>query len=309
MPDQSNDAQFQATIIITTFNRKADLEIAVKSALSQDVPCELMVVDDCSTDGTPEMIESNYPMVRLIRSKKNYGLIVQRSRAAALALSPIIFSIDDDAEFSQPSIVRETLTEFNDPRVGAVAIPFINVKYNSDIHQKAPDVSNFYLISQFIGTAYALRKDLFLSLGGYKEIFFHQGEEQDFCVRMYEKKKVVKVGSASPIFHYESPNRNRPLISYHRVKNDVLFAWYNVPTMALLPHLLGNIKNHVLNSFRTKYFWQSFKGFLRGMTIIATGKIRREPVSLKTYRLFRYLRKHGITEIGLLDKLSPLGEK
>ena len=38
----------------------------------------------------------------------------------------MIFSIDDDAEFSTPQVVEQTLQEFDDARIGAVAIPSLS---------------------------------------------------------------------------------------------------------------------------------------------------------------------------------------
>lgn len=44
------------SIVITTYNRLALLKRAIQSALSQTVACEVVVADDCSTDGTQEYV-------------------------------------------------------------------------------------------------------------------------------------------------------------------------------------------------------------------------------------------------------------
>lgn len=44
------------SIVITTYNRLALLKRAIHSALSQTVPCEVVVADDCSGDGTQEYV-------------------------------------------------------------------------------------------------------------------------------------------------------------------------------------------------------------------------------------------------------------
>jgi GT2 family glycosyltransferase len=43
------------------------------SSVLANNPLEVIVVDNCSTDGTAEFIEENFPQVRLIRSSKNLG--------------------------------------------------------------------------------------------------------------------------------------------------------------------------------------------------------------------------------------------
>jgi glycosyltransferase involved in cell wall biosynthesis len=44
------------SIVITTYNRLALLKRAIQSALSQTVVCEVVVADDCSSDGTQEYV-------------------------------------------------------------------------------------------------------------------------------------------------------------------------------------------------------------------------------------------------------------
>jgi glycosyltransferase involved in cell wall biosynthesis len=149
-----------ATIAITTRNRKEDLVKSLASVMTQSVPVEVLVIDDGSTDGTSEMVRNQFPQVQLHRFETSSGLIVRRNRAAAMAESPIIFSLDDDAFFSSPFVVEQPLREFDDPRVGAVAIPFVDVNTSPEIKQKAPDANGIYATYSYIGTAHAGYTDL-----------------------------------------------------------------------------------------------------------------------------------------------------
>src|SRR3989442_11875038 len=96
-----------ASVVKTPKNRREELFDAVRSAISQSVPVEVLVIDDGSTDGTAEMIRTRFPSVRLEQSKISFGLIVQRNRAAQLASGSFIFSIDDDAIFPSPETVAQ----------------------------------------------------------------------------------------------------------------------------------------------------------------------------------------------------------
>ncbi len=67
----------KVTVIISTYNQKEHLEEAVDSFLCQDYPnLEVMVGDDCSTDGTNEFIKKyrEYDEVIHIRHKENLGV-------------------------------------------------------------------------------------------------------------------------------------------------------------------------------------------------------------------------------------------
>jgi glycosyltransferase involved in cell wall biosynthesis len=46
------------SVIITTYNRLTLLQRAVNSVLSQTIPCELVIADDCSSDGTQDYVRS-----------------------------------------------------------------------------------------------------------------------------------------------------------------------------------------------------------------------------------------------------------
>ena len=168
----------QATVVITTKNRREDLTKAVASALGQTAKPEVLVIDDGSTDDTSEAIARQFPSVRLQRSEQSLGLIVQRNRAAQMASNPILFSLDDDAVFSTPTIVEHTLREFNHRQIGAVAIPFIDVNRSLTVQQRAPHANSVFATYYFIGTAHALRRDVFMELGGYRGVLVHQGKKK-----------------------------------------------------------------------------------------------------------------------------------
>lgn len=276
-----------ATVVITTKNRREDLATAIRTVLAQSVPIEVLVIDDGSTDGTADMVRAEFPTVRLERSESSLGYIVQRNRAAQLAEGNIIFSIDDDAIFTSPYIVAQTIAEFSDPHVGAVAIPYTEPNKSPVVHQQSPSNDNIFVTDDFIGTAHALRKDLFLQLGGYRELLFHQGEEKDYCIRMLEAGYVVRLGNADLIHHMESPKRDFSRMDFYGCRNAVLFVWLNVPWTLLPVHLTATTIKCLLWSLEPHRFVVRLNGLLAGYRDIF--KFARRPVSLNTYRKFRRL--------------------
>ncbi len=298
MPDPS----LTVTVVITTRNRSADLARALESTLTQDVPAEVLVIDDGSTDGTAEMVREKFPAVRLERSDACHGLIVQRTRAASLAQSDVLISIDDDAVFTSPRTVGQTLREFSDPRIGAVAIPFRNADCE-EVLQRAPGPDHIWITDRFIGTAHALRRDVFLRCGGYRDFFVHQGEEGDFCLRMLNEGFVVRLGSADPIHHLESPRRSFERMDFYGRRNDILFASLNVPWPWLLPHLAATTLNGLLTARRKGRYRQMLRGLAHGYGETLKRRNQRKPVSSQIYRLSRRLKKaHAMP----LEQIAPL---
>jgi glycosyltransferase involved in cell wall biosynthesis len=304
-PPQQPTAPFTATVVITTKNRKDELRSAVASALAQTAKPEVLVIDDGSTDGTSDMIRSEFPAVRLDRAEQSLGLVVQRNRGAKLASGDIIFSIDDDAVFSTPKTIAQTLAEFDHPRIGAIGIPFINVKQDDIVRQRAPDADRAYVSDQYIGTAHALRRELFLALSGYREYIIHQGEEGDYCLRMLDAGYVVRVGRGDPIHHFESPRRDFRRMDLYGRRNDVLFVWHNVPAAYVPIRWIRTAAGGMRRGFTVGRPLRMLQGLLWGAGSVVRRIGHRQPVSTPAYLLARELFKRGPLPLEEIESRLP----
>lgn len=67
--------KYKVTGSIVTYNnmKTIDKTLASLFEFTKDIDFKLYVVDNVSTDGTPEYIEENYPQIELIRMDKNIG--------------------------------------------------------------------------------------------------------------------------------------------------------------------------------------------------------------------------------------------
>ena len=301
---------FAASIVMPTRNRKDLLQQALLSALDQSVPVEVIVMDDGSTDGTVEMVRAEFPQVKLCQLGSGRGPCFQRNWGIEMASCPIVFPIDDDSIFSSPQVVEETLRDFNHERVAAVGIPFLNPRLNWRRQQVPPRGSQEILVVHaFVGAAHALRKDAFLQVGGYREHFFYMGEEGDLCLRLLQAGHVVRLGTSSPIFHMESPRRNLALADFCGRRNDVLFAWHNVPMPWLLFHLAGTTFNGFRSAISSRHPISMIHGTLSGYADCFRCRDRRSPVPASVYRLHRKLKKSGPCALQEIEvELQPVVE-
>ncbi len=96
------------TVYIPTFNRLELLKRAVKSVQNQTYQnLEIIIVDDCSTDGTQEylaQLAKEDKRVRYFIKEKNSGACVSRNIAIENAKGEFITGLDDDDYFFQNRI-------------------------------------------------------------------------------------------------------------------------------------------------------------------------------------------------------------
>lgn len=288
-PAEITERPLKATVLITTKNRKSELATALRSAVQQVPKVEIIVIDDGSTDGTTEMLSAEFPEVIVHRRCDSLGCVARRNEGATMATGDVIVSIDDDAEFTAPDTVAQTLLEFSTPAIGAVAMPYIDVRKSDRVNQKAPEQSAVWITYSYIGTAHAVRKDVFLALGGYREDLVHQGEEMDFCVRMLDAGYFVRVGNASPIHHHESERRDFSRMDRYGARNAILFAWRNCPIVNLPVHLGGTTIKVLLWTLDPPRLRLRAAAVIEGFLEMA--RKRRQPVRFATYRLFRRLKR------------------
>ncbi|MEU5532091.1 bifunctional polysaccharide deacetylase/glycosyltransferase family 2 protein [Streptomyces sp. NPDC020362] len=108
------------SVIVPAYNESAGIEAAVRSLVASDHPVEIIVVDDGSTDGTADLVESlRLPGVRVIR-QQNAGKPAALNTGLAAATCELVVMVDGDTVF-EPDTVRTIVQPFADPRVGAVS--------------------------------------------------------------------------------------------------------------------------------------------------------------------------------------------
>jgi len=107
------------SVIIPAYNEESTIESCLKSLLNQTIEkdtYELIVVDDGSTDSTPEIIK-RYP-VKLFR-QENSGPATARNLGAKNSSGEIILFTDADC-IADPNWIEEMISPFIDEEVIAV---------------------------------------------------------------------------------------------------------------------------------------------------------------------------------------------
>src|SRR5215470_6701386 len=110
------------SVLIDTYNQERFIEEAVCSALSQDFPsteCEILVVDDGSTDKTPEILRKFGSQIRVLR-KENGGQASAFNLGIRECRGQIISFLDGDDWWLPSKLSHVAARLADDPSLGAI---------------------------------------------------------------------------------------------------------------------------------------------------------------------------------------------
>lgn len=221
------------SIVITTYNRCNLLKKAVDSAFNQTVPCEVVVVDDESSDGTEEYCKGLGRRIVYLRNEKNKGHSFSVNRGVGAATGSWIKFLDDDdyldsrcIEYCSEAIkrapgsvicsVKATITDKNGryirftPQVGEGSL--IKVEEEEAHYGMLYDILPFGMASQV-----AVQAEAFLKSGGWNPDL----KLADACDEIECFLKVAKYGSVlflniPLVYHVLWEGNYNDQISYRR---------------------------------------------------------------------------------------------
>jgi GT2 family glycosyltransferase len=180
------------TVLIDTYNHERFIEKAIVSVLEQDFPSsdvEILVVDDGSTDRTPELVRKFEPRVRLLR-KANGGQASAFNTGISEARGEIVAFLDGDDWWARDKLTRVIQAMSADPAVGIVGhgivITYLDGREQSEILRdgfrfQANTVEGALLFRRrgsFLGTSrMTIRTKLLREIGPVPEALIVQADE------------------------------------------------------------------------------------------------------------------------------------
>ena len=282
---------------ITTRNRPESLNACVASlAVAADLIEDVMIFDDASEPAAVVTIPAALAgRVTIMRDAAAPGYIVGRNRLLQRAAAPLVLLLDDDTRIlSRESIIEALDVMRRDPSIAAVGFAQAEADGRPWPAAMQPAVAPYpCFVPSFIGFAHLLRRDVSLTLGGYRDSFRFYGEEKEFCLRLLDAGYRVAYLPGARVGHLVDPvGRDQTLWLRYVIRNDCLSALYNEPltrVMWLLPARLALY-------FRMRHagniadpggaFW-----ILRELAAqLGDVRRRRRPVKRSTIRRWRALR-------------------
>lgn len=208
--------EWKVSVIIPTYNRRDTLGRAIDSVLNQTYKeFEIIIVDDCSSDGTYEYISKRYGddnRIVYIKNDSNIGQSASRNTGAAYADGYFVAFLDDDDEWLPDKLEKQIRTLWESGKdVGFVYSSFIFSWDNGmisqwppveqDIECKRGDVLKTLLLYPLVGMiTVVIKKDLFVELGGFNEELLAL-EDYEFSIRAARVSPFAFVDEALAIAH------------------------------------------------------------------------------------------------------------
>jgi GT2 family glycosyltransferase len=252
------------SLILITMNRCDELRKTLSDLKEQDTDFELIVVDNGSKDGTPEMVREYWPEAIVIELQSNYGVSGGRNRGIEAATGEILVFLDDDASFRDQDALSQLRKRFEeDLELGILATNSLIASTGEPEIAAIPrrDKKIFetdYQTTYFCGVGFALRQDLVKVVGDFFEGYFYSCEELDLSWRAIDRGyQIIRVTNII-ILHRHSPvERTRGRWVYSNARNRVWLAVRHLPWRYVISYvvlwwgflLIKSIRNLLLRDF------------------------------------------------------------
>jgi glycosyltransferase involved in cell wall biosynthesis len=174
------------SIIITNYSYGAYLAEAIESALAQTFPdCEVLVIDDSSTDNSLE-VAARYPVKVLLQD--NSGVCVARNNALSVATGRYVLFLDADDRLV-PTAVEHMLAVLQG-QPDTLAYVYGQMRYfgrKEGVFASMPFDGGKLGRANFICASTLIRRDILVSVGGYDDGFRMLREDWELYIRLFTK--------------------------------------------------------------------------------------------------------------------------
>ena len=181
----SDDAR-TVTAVISAWNKREDVRANLLGIRAQTRPFDdVVVVDNHSDDGTPQMIREEFPEVRLVVMPNSaYGACETFNVGFSTALTEYIAILDDDVVLTPWWLERSLERMGQEPETTAVVSTKVVEPGMPDSFRDAEALNRERYMSTFRGCASLARKAAIDEAGGYDERLFIYGNERDLTCRL-----------------------------------------------------------------------------------------------------------------------------
>ena len=272
----------EITLIITNWNGSKLLRECLPTVLEavrfdRHHCYEVMVIDDCSTDNSLEILADEFPEVRTEQTPQNLGFQEANNYAVKLAKSKIVMPMNNDIK-RDPKALHYLAQYFDNKDTFAVSGKIFAFdqttflygnrggyfqKGHFHLYEKPPEDDSQTLFA--CGGAFMVNRQKYLDLGGFDSMYHPlYYEEIDLSYRALKRGWKVHYEPQSIAYHKVQATITRQeklrSISLISARNNYLFVWKNILDRSMTLTFLFYTPLFLLRDlFRLKSrFWIAF---------------------------------------------------
>jgi GT2 family glycosyltransferase len=281
------------SIIILNYNGKKYLDACFASIAQLSYPndrYEVIMVDNASGDGSVAYVKENYPWIRVISLKKNYGFTVGNNVGVKLSCSEYVVLLNNDVTVSKDwlyelvriaklypnSIVTSKALFMNDPTIinhdGSKATLVgrgfcTNCGLKEGLALSSSKQPRF--VVQPYGASMLVKKTVFEELGGFDEDYWTSIEDLDIGLRAWLYGYKVVYAPSSIFYHVAGGTAGKggnltDVMVFHTAKN----SYMNILKSFDLPHIFLGVFFSLVYYFETSVWFIAKKRRLHAALLI-----------------------------------------
>lgn len=246
------------SVVVVCWNSKQHLPVCLGSLRLQAYPSvEVIVVDNGSTDGSREYVESEHPGVRVHAIDRNVGYAPANNAGFRVAKGEYLVVLNPDTEV-EPDFVSELVVAVDQDGVGLATsricyfddrdrvnacgneVHLTGIGYCRGLDQPAGEFDMPAMVPSVSGCAFMIRRDVLDRIGGFDDDYFTYVEDSDLSLRAHLAGYRIAFAPKSIVYH-KYALRMTPQKLYFIERNRRLtliknFRWGTL--VALLPPLV-----------------------------------------------------------------------
>lgn len=293
----------KVAVVILNWNGKEILKTFLPSVINNSKEAELVIVDNGSTDNSISFLKQEYPQIRIIDNKQNYGFAEGYNKALKEIeadyyvllnsdvevtpswISPIIELMENDTQIAccQPkllSYLEKNKFEYAGGAGGFIdhlGYPFCRGRVFNYLEEDKGQYDDNKEIFWATGAALFVRASIYKELGGLDKDFFAHQEEIDFCWRVKNAGYKVYYCSKSVCYHLGGGtlNKTSPFKTYLNFRNNLYLLYKNLP----------------LEKKRKVFFMRFFLDIIASLSFLLQGKVGEFNAVYKAYIEFAKTKK------------------
>ena len=202
----------KVSVIITAYNYGRYLRRAIESVLSQRFEdYEVIVVDDCSNDDTPEVLEEfiAHPRLKIITHSENQGFIRSCHEAIELSRGEYIIRLDADDYLDENALLVLSNLLDTDRELGLVYSDYFTVSAEGRIidYVRLPGMNSEVKLRDIPpnGATMMFRRSCYAAVGGY-DLSLACQDGYDLWSKFRHRFRVQNVNL--PLFYYRRHGAN-----------------------------------------------------------------------------------------------------